>query len=109
MRYLPPIVQIRHILRGHSVLNFLIIQFGQFFDGQFFYFVKTLQNLGIRAAAKRAKESRRQKFAPPLLAIQINPKHVVGVKLCLIPRPAIRDDSEGVKHFPIGMLGCLKR
>ena len=108
MRHLSPIV-VPHILCGHSVLNFIIIKFRRLFDRHILRFVKQFQNLGIGAIAERAKESRRQKFATPFL-VQMNPEHVVGVKLRLVPRPAIRygNDSEGVKHFSIVMRFCLK-
>src|SRR5204863_9630665 len=55
-----------------------------------------------------AEECGSQKFASAFLAVEVNIKQVAGIELCFVPRAAVRNNQERVKHLTIGMLRRFK-
>ena len=77
--------------------------------------VKQLKNFRVRALeflvlekTQRAEKCGDQKFAAPLLAIQINIQQITGIILRLKPRTAIGDNAKRMQHLAIGMLRGLE-
>src|ERR1035437_1443167 len=97
-----------------------IVELFRFLDGEFFDLVKEFQDFLVRAASlvtvlvlalafdgektQRAEQRGRQKFPAAFLAVEINVKQIARVELRLIPRTAIRDDAERMKHFAVWVL-----
>ena len=77
-------------------------------DAQFFDVVKQLENVRVRPVTEGAEESRGQKFAAALFAVEIDVKQIAGVELRLIPGTAVRNDAEGMERLAVGMLGGLE-
>ncbi len=60
------------------------------------------------AVTEGAEESRGQKLAAALFAVQIDVEQIAGVELRLVPGTAVGNDAEGMEHLAVGMLGRFK-